>query len=521
MLRRCSFVCFVSFLACFLPGCGASQLPTAATPTVANPGEPTVSISPVAGAPPEVAPAKPLGAIVAAFTVDQPRLRGGDTAVASITLVSPAPAGGTVVSLTSSDRDVRPPQSIRVAEGATLGMFQIPSSAPHADTLVRLTAVVSGETQTLEIVLLLPRPGAHGDRYEVSQGETLVVRTPGVLDNDVRRNGHDLTAVLAAPPLSGQLTLATDGGFTYRPAAGFTGDDRFIYVPMDGEVAGDRGTVVITVTPPRAATTPPASTPPGSSVSNGTLSVSGSPLLLASGGGTRTLTVTNTSSVTVTNVASNLAGTALVGKATETGNTCASLAPSASCTLTFSGTAAVAETTFPIQGSNTASLNAAIEVATITVGGAFRGGIIFQVNGDGVSGKIAATANNHAGILWGGIGTVTNAQSDTNGTGNTTTVVAALGTNGGVAYAAQVCDALSVNSGAVNYTDWYLPAKDELNVLYTNRVAVGGFIAGTYWSSTEFSGNPTGDSWAQVFGSGLQGFSGKTNINVVRCIRAF
>jgi hypothetical protein len=409
-----------------------------------------------------------------------------------------------------------------IPAGTSLGMFQIPTSEPHADTAVTLTADVQGELHQLPIVLLLPVPGAHGDRYAVETGGTLVVRAPGILDNDVRRRGHDLTAVLAAGPLSGELALAADGGFTYRPAAGFTGVDRFIYRPMDGAVAGDQGTVTITVSPqpvPDSPAAPPVPPP----VPGATLSITGSPLLLASGGGSRSLTVTNTSFVVAaTGVGSQLAGTALAGRVAETGNTCgASLAPAASCTLSFAGTSAVAMTTFPIQGGNTNTVVGAIEVATLAVGAAFRGGIIFELNGDGVSGKLAATADNSPGITWGGLAITTNAHSNVDGRANTTTVVATVGNNGGVPYAAQVCDALSVTSGGVIYSDWYLPATDELNVLFANRAAVGGFTNGIYWSSTEFSGNPTGDAWAQVFATGLRGFSGKTNINVVRCVRAF
>jgi hypothetical protein len=37
------------------------------------------------------------------------------------------------------------------------------------------------------------------------------------------------------------------------------------------------------------------------------------------------------------------------------------------------------------------------------------------------------------------------------------------------------------------YDDWYLPSKDELSKLYSNRDAVGGFETGGYWSSSENS----------------------------------
>jgi len=57
-------------------------------------------------------------------------------------------------------------------------------------------------------------------------------------------------------------------------------------------------------------------------------------------------------------------------------------------------------------------------------------------------------------------------------------------------YAAAVyCDGLSAHGK----TDWYLPAWNELDVLYDNRTAIGGFNtsgsepAGRYWSSSEIS----------------------------------
>ena len=71
------------------------------------------------------------------------------------------------------------------------------------------------------------------------------------------------------------------------------------------------------------------------------------------------------------------------------------------------------------------------------------------------------------------------------------------------------------------YSDWYLPSKDELNKLYLNRVAIGGFqldVSGIYWSSTEFDNN---NAWIQSFyNSATNGF-GKEYPLYVRAIRAF
>jgi hypothetical protein len=228
---------------------GSEQMSTALQVTVPGP-------APIAATP------APPGAVIASLVIDPSPVRGGDTAVATLTLVGTAPAGGTVVALASSDRDVRPPASITIVEGARFGMFQIPTSEPHADTTVQITAVASGETRVTELLLLLPAPGAHNDAYTITQDTTLVVAAPGVLDNDVRRRGHDLVAELVTGPLSGTVTLNADGGFTYRSGAGVSGPDRFIYRALDGTTASNQATVNITVTGPVEAPAPAPGAPP-------------------------------------------------------------------------------------------------------------------------------------------------------------------------------------------------------------------------------------------------------------------
>lgn len=95
------------------------------------------------------------------------------------------------------------------------------------------------------------------------------------------------------------------------------------------------------------------------------ITVSGSPLGLTASGATGALTITNTSTtITALNVVSNFGGTALSGLVTESGNTCSSIAPLGSCTLTFTpGNTAVAQTTFTIAGTNTNTVNAAIAIS--------------------------------------------------------------------------------------------------------------------------------------------------------------
>jgi hypothetical protein len=68
-------------------------------------------------------------------------------------------------------------------------------------------------------------------------------------------------------------------------------------------------------------------------------------------------------------------------------------------------------------------------------------------------------------------------------------------------------------------TDWFLPSKDELNMLYISKNHVGGFGNGYYWSSSQY-GNI--GAWCQSFRDGFQGiYSGKGNTLSVRAVRAF
>ncbi|WP_319231070.1 DUF1566 domain-containing protein [Draconibacterium orientale] len=67
------------------------------------------------------------------------------------------------------------------------------------------------------------------------------------------------------------------------------------------------------------------------------------------------------------------------------------------------------------------------------------------------------------------------------------------------------------------HTDWYLPAKDELNQLYLNQVAIGGFTTSNYWSSTE---RDIDSPWRQYFGNGSQtGYYKTDSYEYVRCVR--
>lgn len=80
--------------------------------------------------------------------------------------------------------------------------------------------------------------------------------------------------------------------------------------------------------------------------------------------------------------------------------------------------------------------------------------------------------------------------------------------------AAVYCNDLSQDG----YTDWYLPAKEELNVIYGNKDVIGQFNTGGswYWSSTE---SDISDAWTQRFSTDNQFSLIKYNTRLVRCVR--
>jgi hypothetical protein len=74
----------------------------------------------------------------------------------------------------------------------------------------------------------------------------------------------------------------------------------------------------------------------------------------------------------------------------------------------------------------------------------------------------------------------------------------------------------SYHGGGKN--DWFLPSIIELHEMYLNRNVIGGFGAGTYWSSTE---NDAKGAWVHYFQTNRQYLRFKGIPNSVRPIRAF
>ncbi len=151
---------------------------------------------------------------------------------------------------------------------------------------------------------------------------------------------------------------------------------------------------------------------------------------------------------------------------------------------------------------------------SLKVGQKYQGGIIAYIDDSGKHGLIAAPEDQSSGVKWynGEDFLVTTVTEIGTGKDNTKRIVQMQGDG---VYAAKICDDLVLNG----YEDWFLPSRDELDILYQNRLEIGGFnYSGVYWSSSEGSNY---NAWYQYFYSGDQNYYGKGGTYRVRAVRAF
>ncbi|MEA5029130.1 MAG: caspase family protein [Sphaerochaeta associata] len=128
--------------------------------------------------------------------------------------------------------------------------------------------------------------------------------------------------------------------------------------------------------------------------------------------------------------------------------------------------------------------------------------------------------------VWGGYRTEVGGTATTIGSGksNTEKIVAKFGNaepmSNKTDYAAKVCADLVVTKNGVVYDDWFLPSKDELNLIYLNLKdqGLGGVYGVYYWSSSEGSADY---AWNQHWYNGGQDGNGRYDGNRVRPVRAF
>lgn len=157
-------------------------------------------------------------------------------------------------------------------------------------------------------------------------------------------------------------------------------------------------------------------------------------------------------------------------------------------------------------------------------GKTYQGGLIAYLDINDGTGLIAATADQSSGIQWTTsthhtalIGST--AQSDTDGSANTTAIINQTGAAAANTYAAGLCRIYTVGV----YTDWYLPSLNELDALFTNLhlKGLGGFANEGYWSSTEQYLDKAKSVGFNNITFGSNGYLKSNPTRNVRAVRAF
>jgi hypothetical protein len=94
-----------------------------------------------------------LAPVVTAFVLSSSTLQGGKLLSGRVNISGTAPAGGVVVTLTSSDTSVSPPVTIIVPEGTKTVGFSIPTSIVTVSTVVTLTATTGATSKVVSVTI--------------------------------------------------------------------------------------------------------------------------------------------------------------------------------------------------------------------------------------------------------------------------------------------------------------------------------------------------------------------------------
>ncbi|MFZ9595842.1 MAG: DUF1566 domain-containing protein, partial [Bdellovibrionia bacterium] len=113
--------------------------------------------------------------------------------------------------------------------------------------------------------------------------------------------------------------------------------------------------------------------------------------------------------------------------------------------------------------------------------------------------------------------TILGGNSEVDGKGTTAYVATTYTTTA----AAQFCNNINSSGGYAGYTDWYLPARQELRFLFNNAQSLSGVrysLPSAYWTTTESTAS---GNWNIQFANYSANVSAKTSVFYVRCIRRF
>ncbi|MEZ6118751.1 MAG: tandem-95 repeat protein [Pirellulaceae bacterium] len=90
-------------------------------------------------------------------------------------------------------------------------------------------------TATIYVLSSNDTPQANSDSLTTDNTQALIVTSSQLLANDLDPDGDVLSVRIVEATKHGSLTQNTDGSWTYRPNAGFVGEDSLVYQAFDGK----------------------------------------------------------------------------------------------------------------------------------------------------------------------------------------------------------------------------------------------------------------------------------------------
>ena len=167
--------------------------------------------------------APPVAIVPTTLTLNPDSVNGGSSSLATVTLAGPAPAGGLVVTLSSSSTAAQVPASVTVLANSTTATFTVTTTPVTQQVAATLTASAGGVSVTATLTVLAPTL------------ERLALAPPSLPGGQT--SVGTLTLTFPAPASGVVVTLASDNPAATVPAT--------VSIPAGGTTA----TFTITTTP--------------------------------------------------------------------------------------------------------------------------------------------------------------------------------------------------------------------------------------------------------------------------------
>ncbi|HEX5502688.1 MAG TPA: hypothetical protein VFW96_08700, partial [Thermomicrobiales bacterium] len=219
----------------------------------------------------------PATATMGSLTLSDPTPFSGDTEIVTVQLTGPAPAGGAVVNLTSSDPTAAPlPATFTVGEGFAFAQFRFQVGQVTAATPVTLTATFGGAAASVAVTVA---PPSLKEVVVPSTGTGGVLSQAIVMLNGLAPPGGAVVALgsdspAASPPATVTIAPGAASATVVVPTSAVATDTVVtITATWQGQAVQAQTTLTPGLPPASLTLDPTSTTPPSVTMSTGTVRI--------------------------------------------------------------------------------------------------------------------------------------------------------------------------------------------------------------------------------------------------------